>query len=65
MSDDTFLRAFIDFLNSVDAGIQAARQEIKAAKVGWNPDQIKWEQVEGAKGPYKLVKTCKTWNSKR
>jgi len=50
--EDVVLEAFTDFLNAVDAGIQAARQQIKAVKVGWNPDAIKWDQAEGTKGPY-------------
>jgi len=50
--EDVVLEAFTDFLNAVDAGIQAARQTIKAVKVGWNPDAIKWEEAEGSKGLY-------------
>jgi hypothetical protein len=50
--EDVVLEAFTDFLNAVDAGIQAARQTIKAVKVGWNPDAIEWDQAEGTKGPY-------------
>jgi hypothetical protein len=50
--EDVVLEAFTDFLNAVDAGIQAARQTIKAVKVGWNPDAIKWEKAEGSKGTY-------------
>jgi hypothetical protein len=50
--EDVVLAAFTDFLNAVDAGIQAARQTIKAVKVGWNPNAIKWEKAEGNKGTY-------------
>jgi len=50
--EDVALEAFTDFLNAVDAGIQAARQRIKAVKVGWNPDKIKWAKAEGNKGSY-------------
>lgn len=50
--EDVALEAFTDFLNAVDAGIQAARQRIKAVKVGWDPDAIKWEKAEGTKGAY-------------
>ena len=50
--EDVALEAFTDFLNAVDAGIQAARQRIKAVKVGWNPSEIEWEQADGTKGPY-------------
>jgi len=48
--EDLVLEAFTDFLNAVDAGIQAARQRIKAVKVGWDPEAIKWEKAEGSKG---------------
>jgi len=50
--EDLVLEAFTDFLNAVDAGIQAARQRIKAVKVGWDPEAIKWEKAEGSKGEY-------------
>lgn len=52
IEEDLVLEAFIDFLNAVDAGIQAARQRIKAVKVGWDPKAIKWEKAEGSKGEY-------------
>jgi len=50
--EELVLEAFTDFLNAVDAGIQAARHRIKAVKVGWDPSKIKWEQAEGSKGAY-------------
>jgi len=50
--EDLVLEAFTNFLNAVDAGIQAALQRIKAVKVGWDPDEIKWEKAEGSKGSY-------------
>ena len=50
--EDLVLEAFTDFLNAVDAGIQAARQRIKAVKVGWDPDKIEWKKAEGTKGSY-------------
>lgn len=50
--EEVAFEAFMDFLNAVDAGIQAARQRIKAVKVGWDPDKTKWEKAEGSKGPY-------------
>jgi hypothetical protein len=39
--------ALLEFLNAVEAGISAARQLIKEAKIGWSPDQTKWEETQG------------------
>ena len=64
IEEELVLEAFTDFLNAVDAGIQTARHRIKAVKVGWNPDAIKWEQAEGSKGSMKEAKTSTTQNSK-
>lgn len=50
--EDLCLQAFTEFLNAVEAGIAAARQQIKAVKVGWDPEKIKWTDAEGTKGPY-------------
>ena len=44
--------ALLEFLNAVEAGIASARQRIKEAKTGWDPDQIKWEEAQGSAGPY-------------
>jgi len=62
MSNDneTALEALCDLLDCLDAGITQARQTIKKAKGltpiaqegTWNPDTIKWETREGAKGPF-------------
>ena len=49
---DVVLEAFLDFLGGVEAGIAAARQKVKQAKLIWDPDKIKWEKVEGAKGTF-------------
>ena len=51
-NEDLALEALTEFFNAVEAGIAAARQRIKAMKVRWNPDAIKWEQAEGSSGPY-------------
>jgi len=59
-NEEVVLEAFVDFLNAVDAGVCAARETIKKAKGlsataqegTWNPNAIKWETKEGAKGPY-------------
>ncbi|MEM2107860.1 MAG: hypothetical protein QXL10_01055 [Candidatus Bathyarchaeia archaeon] len=50
--EDTATIALLEFLNAVEAGIATARQHIKEAKLGWDPDQIKWEETQGASGPY-------------
>jgi len=50
--EDTAAIALLEFLNAVEAGIASARQIIKEAKIGWDPDQIKWENTEGSAGPY-------------
>lgn len=52
MNEDLVLEAFLDFLNAVEAGIAAAKQRVKAFKVEWNPEAIKWVQAEGASGTY-------------
>ena len=50
--EDTVLMALLDFLNAVEAGITAAKQIIKEAKLGWDPNKIKWFEAEGSSGPY-------------
>ena len=50
--------ALLDFLDACEAGIAAAKQRIKEAKLDtnteptWSPDKIKWEQAQGTAGPY-------------
>lgn len=50
--EDPATIALLEFLNAVEAGIASARQIIKQAKLGWDPEAIKWEQAEGQSGPY-------------
>lgn len=52
LSEDLALQALTDFLNAVEAGIMAARQTIRAEKVGLDIESIKWVRAEGSKGPY-------------
>lgn len=52
MSEDLALEALLEFLSACEAGIQAARQRIRAVKVGWDPKKIRWERAEGTKGSY-------------
>ena len=51
-NNDLALQALTDFLNAVEAGIMAARQTIKAEKVGLDVEDIRWSPAEGSKGPY-------------
>ena len=46
------LLALTDFLNAVEAGIYAARQQIKTVKSVWDPSKMNWNKAEGTKGPY-------------
>jgi hypothetical protein len=50
--EDVASVALSEFLNAVEAGIASARQLIKEAKTGWDPEQIKWEEAQGTAGPY-------------
>jgi len=50
--EDLALEALTDFLNAVEAGIEVARQTIKAKKKLYNVNAIKWEGAEGSKGKY-------------
>lgn len=50
--EDATTIALVEFLNAVEAGIAGARQIIKQAKIGWDPDAIKWEDAEGSSGQY-------------
>jgi hypothetical protein len=51
--EDTALIALLEFLDAVEAGVSAAKQRIKEAKLpNWDPDKIKWEDAEGSSGQY-------------
>ena len=50
--EDTASIALLEFLNAVEAGIISARQIIKQAKLGWDPNAIRWEEAQGSSGPY-------------
>lgn len=52
MSEDVATQALLAFLNAVEAGVADAKHIIKAQKVGWDPNNIKWTQAEAKKGPY-------------
>jgi hypothetical protein len=57
--DDLATSALLEFLNAAEAGIAAAKRLIQEGKgickessQSWNPARIKWEQAQGASGPY-------------
>jgi hypothetical protein len=51
--EDTVIIALLEFLDAVEAGVSAAKQRIKEAKLpNWDPDKIKWEDAEGSSGQY-------------
>lgn len=54
--EDAAAIALLEFLNAVEAGIASARQIIKEAKMGWDPEAIKWEDAQGTAGPYQRSK---------
>lgn len=55
-----FLEDFLDFLDSLEASITKMKMQIgklvgvveKKSKFLWNPDRIKWEKIQGAKGEF-------------
>jgi len=51
-NENSALTALLEFLNAVEAGVVAAKQRIKEAKIGWDQDKIKWEDAEGSSGKY-------------
>ena len=51
-TEDMTSSAFLEFLSAVEAGVAAARQIIKDSRVGWEPDNIRWEPAQGSAGPY-------------
>ena len=52
--NDTTLTALLEFLNAVEAGIAVAKNLIseKRKLAECNPENIKWEQIQGNRGPY-------------
>ena len=64
MSEDIALLALTDLLNAVEAGIEAARQTIRAGKVGLDIESIKWIRVEGVKGSYERSEDIENVNFK-
>jgi len=51
-SEDTALKALLELLNALEAGVASARQIIMEAVSDWDPDKIKWEDAEGSSGQY-------------
>lgn len=56
MTENPSTEAIIDFCNALEAACVKLKHDLGASpdqvKYAWNPDKIKWEQVEGPKGPY-------------
>jgi hypothetical protein len=57
--DDLATSALLEFLNAAEAGIVATKRLIQEGKGisqvpsrSWDPTRIKWEQAQGASGPY-------------
>lgn len=53
-----FLEDFVDFLDGLEASIVKLKQQIaklagaEKPKFSWNPNAIKWEKAQGAKGEF-------------
>ena len=59
-NEDLVLQALAEFLNGVEASAQSAREFLNKVKVvGWTPDNIEWETVNGPKGPYQRAQAQK------
>jgi hypothetical protein len=57
---EAFLEDFCDFLNSLEEAVQKMKTQIgklvgvveEKPKYSWNPEAIKWEKSQGAKGEF-------------
>jgi len=56
---EAFLEDFCDFLNSLEEAVQKMKMQIgklvgviEKQKWDWNPEAIKWEKSQGAKGEF-------------
>jgi len=65
--DDLAVEALLDFLNAVEAGIVAARQTIKNAKItdekNLDFDKLFWEKKAGTKGEFEQTSEKANANS--
>lgn len=50
--EETALKALMELINAIETGAASARQIIKEAKVGWDPEKIRWTKTTGPSGPY-------------
>ena len=50
--DDLAVKALLELINAIEAGAASARQIIREAKVGWDPDKIRWTEATGPSGAY-------------
>jgi hypothetical protein len=66
--DDTATAAPLEFLNSCEAGIAAAKQLISEDKEvnnqPWDPSKIRWEPAEGNRGAYERSEDANRETSK-
>jgi hypothetical protein len=51
-SEDTALKALLELLNALEAGVSSARQIIMEAVSDWDPERIKWHETTGPSGPF-------------
>jgi len=68
MSEELAIEALLEFLNACEAGIVAARQRIKAVKIGQGDisadfNKLFWETKQGTKGEYQQTSKRSTNNS--
>jgi hypothetical protein len=50
--EDTALKALLELLNALEAGVASARQIIMEAVSDWDPERIKWHETTGPGGPF-------------
>jgi len=51
-SEDTSLKALLELLNALEAGVASARQIIKEAVLDWDPEKIKWQEATSPSGSF-------------
>jgi hypothetical protein len=51
-SEDTALKALLELLNALEAGVASARQIIREDVSDWDPEKIKWQETAGPSGPF-------------
>jgi len=51
-SEDTALKALLELLNALEAGVASARQIIMEAVSDWDHERIKWQETTGPSEPF-------------